>query len=359
MVGLSGGVDSAVAALLLQQQGYQVRGVFMKNWEEDDRAGHCAAADDLADATTVCGVLHIPLADVNFATEYWDRVFVRFLEEHKAGRTPNPDVLCNQEIKFQAFLEHALALGVQRIATGHYARIARSGKRYRLLKGRDQGKDQSYFLYTLGQDQLSRSLFPLGDLSKTAVRRLAMTAGLPVHAKKDSTGICFIGERPFRAFLERYIPAEPGEIRDPEGHVLGTHQGLVYYTLGQRKGLGVGGRRDGASAPWFVVEKDLENNVLVVAQGHDNPRLYSRSLEAMELSWVAGHPPSAPGEYSAKVRYRQVDKACHILRITDDTCQVLFAEPQRAVTPGQSIVFYQGDECLGGGIIDRVLQDAP
>ena len=359
MVGLSGGVDSSVAALLLKQQGYRVRGLFMKNWEEDDRQDYCAAADDLADAAAVCDVLDVPLARINFSTEYWERVFVHFLEEHKAGRTPNPDILCNREIKFQAFLEHALTLGVERIATGHYARIGHSRGRYRLLKGRDRGKDQSYFLYTLGQAQLARSLFPLGGLTKPAVRRMAMAAGLPVHAKKDSTGICFVGERPFRAFLERYIPAQPGEIHDTRGRALGTHQGLMYYTLGQRKGLGIGGRRDAGDEPWFVADKDLENNVLTVAQGHNHPRLFSRMLDAVELRWVAGHPPALAGEYSAKIRYRQADQACRITRLSDDACRVVFAEPQRAATPGQSIVLYQGDECLGGGVIDHTYQDTP
>ncbi len=358
-VGLSGGVDSSVAALLLQRQGYLVQGLFMKNWEEDDRDEYCAAADDLADAAAVCRVLDVPLLRINFSAEYWERVFVHFLEEHKAGRTPNPDVLCNREIKFRAFLEYAMARGVERIATGHYACIAHTGGRYRLLKGRDPGKDQSYFLYTLDQDQLSRSLFPLGELSKTAVRRLAMTAGLPVHAKKDSTGICFVGERPFRTLLQRYIPAQPGEMRTPAGQVLGTHQGLMYYTLGQRRGLGIGGRHDAGDEPWFVVNKDLENNVLIVAQGHDHPQLYSRTVVSTDLHWVAGHPPSAPRECSAKIRYRQADRLCRITQITDTGCHVVFAEAQRAVTPGQSIVFYEGDECLGGGVIERTAPEAP
>ncbi len=357
VVGLSGGVDSAVAALLLKQRGYRVQALFMKNWEEDDLDGQCAAADDLADAEDICAALDVPLARVNFATEYWDRVFIHFLAEHRAGRTPNPDVLCNQEIKFRAFLEHALALGGERIATGHYARTARRGAQYRLLKGRDPDKDQSYFLYTLGQNELSRSLFPLGEFSKPAVRRLAIAAGLRVHAKKDSTGICFIGERPFRAFLERYLPPQPGDVRDTEGRVLGTHSGLMFYTLGQRKGLGIGGRRDASSAPWFVVEKDLQSNALIVAQGNRNPRLYSRALRATGLSWVAGHAPGRNWECTAKVRYRQTDQACRVMCTTEDACQVVFAEPQRAVTPGQSIVFYRGDECLGGGVIARSVRD--
>ena len=357
VVGLSGGVDSAVAALLLQRQGYEIHAAFMKNWEEDDREGYCAAAKDLSDAERVCQVLQIPLERLNFSAEYWDRVFVRFLDELRHGRTPNPDILCNRDIKFETFLEHALTLGAEQIATGHYVRSMRDGGRYRLLKGRDPDKDQSYFLYTLGQQQLASTLFPLGDFTKAEVRRLALEAGLPNHAKQDSTGICFIGERPFRAFLEQYLPPQPGEIRSIEGQLLGTHQGLMYYTLGQRKGLGIGGRRDTSAAPWFVVEKNLEENALILAQGHDHPRLFSRELVATDLHWIAGSPPPTPLTCSAKVRYRQLDQPCRIWGDGDDRCRVAFVEAQRAVTPGQSVVFYHGDECLGGGIIESTLRN--
>lgn len=353
IVGLSGGVDSSVAALLLKQQGCRVEGLFMKNWEEDDRAGHCSAAVDLADARAVADTLGIPLHMVNFATEYWDRVFTHFLDEYRAGRTPNPDVLCNKEVKFKAFLEHALRLGADYIATGHYARIACADGACRLLKGLDPGKDQSYFLYTLGQPQLTRSLFPLGALPKAEVRRLARAHGLVTHDKKDSTGICFIGERDFREFLGRYLPACPGDIRTPDGELLGNHQGLMYYTLGQRQGLGIGGRRDADEAPWYVVDKDLERNVLVVAQGHDHPLLFSRALEAAALDWVADAPPALPLACRAKVRYRQADQGCTLSALADGRCRVEFDQPQRAVTPGQSVVFYRDDECLGGGIIGR------
>ena len=352
-VGLSGGVDSAVAALLLARQGYRVSAVFMKNWEEDDRDGQCAAARDLADAGAVCEGLGVPLDAVNFASEYWERVFEQFLADHRAGLTPNPDVLCNREIKFRAFLDHALERGADRIATGHYARIERLGGRYRLLKGRDPAKDQSYFLYALGQAALARTLFPVGHLTKAEVRRIAAQAGLPNHARKGSTGICFIGERPFRPFLTRFLPATPGEIRTPDGAVVGTHQGLALYTLGQRKGLGIGGRRGTDSGPWFVLAKDLERNVLVVAQGHDHPQLMSRALEARDLHWVGGYSPGAALACHARVRYRQPEQACRLTPLDAGRCRVEFAEPQRALTPGQSVVFYDGLECLGGGVIER------
>jgi len=353
MVGMSGGVDSSVAALLLEEQGWAVQGLFMKNWEGDDTEDHCAAETDYADAKEVCAQLEIPLYGVNFAEEYWERVFSYFLAEYGAGRTPNPDVLCNKEIKFRAFLDHALALGAEFIATGHYARRGQRDGRYRLLKGLDGAKDQSYFLYTLGQAQLARSLFPLGELEKTAVRAVAQRNGLSTHAKRDSTGICFIGERDFKAFLARYLPASPGEMRTPEGERLGRHDGLMYYTLGQRQGLGLGGRAGGSEEPWYVVAKDLARNELIVAQGHDHPLLFSRWLEAGEPHWVAGEAPPLPLRAAAKTRYRQPDQPCTIESAGETgRVRVVFDVPQRAVTPGQAVVFYSGEECLGGGTIE-------
>ena len=359
IVGLSGGVDSSVAALLLQEQGYHVEGLFMKNWEEDDTDGHCAASEDLADARSVASNLGITLHTVNFSAEYWDRVFEHFLNEYRAGRTPNPDILCNKEIKFRAFLDYALAHGADAIATGHYARIGREGGCWQLLKGRDSGKDQSYFLYTLDQGQLARSLFPLGELDKARVRRIAAERGLITHDKKDSTGICFIGERRFKTFLSRYLPARPGEIRSPEGDLIGGHDGLMYYTLGQRQGLGIGGRAGGDDTPWYVVGKNLARNVLVVAQGHDNPLLYKRALWASQLDWVAGTAPSLPLRCRAKTRYRQSDQGCIIETIEDGRCRVVFDRPQRAITPGQAVVFYLGQRCLGGGTIESASDDTP
>jgi tRNA-specific 2-thiouridylase len=353
IVGLSGGVDSSVAAVLLQQQGYHVEGMFMKNWEEDDSEGYCSAAEDLADARSVSESLGLTLHAVNFSAEYWDRVFSYFLQEYGAGRTPNPDILCNREIKFKAFLDHSLNLGADRIATGHYARVACRDGEYRLLKGRDAGKDQSYFLYTLGQYQLSRSLFPVGELEKPVVRQIAEEHRLVTYDKKDSTGICFIGERDFRDFLSRYLPAQPGEIHTPEGQVIGHHSGLMYYTLGQRQGLGIGGVAGSSDEPWYVVGKDMEHNVLLAAQGHDHPLLFSRSLKASQLSWVDGKGPAAPYRCTAKTRYRQADQACLITRLEADICEVEFEQPQRAVTPGQSVVFYDGEICLGGGVIEQ------
>jgi len=352
IVGLSGGVDSSVAAILLQQQGYAVEGMFMKNWEEDDTEEYCSATVDLADARSVSETLGLQLHTVNFSAEYWDRVFSHFLQEYEAGRTPNPDILCNREIKFKAFLDHALELGADCIATGHYARVGRQGERYQLLKGRDNAKDQSYFLYTLGQRQLARTLFPVGELEKSEVRRIAGEHQLVTSDKKDSTGICFIGERNFREFLSRYLPAKPGEIQTPEGQVIGRHSGLMYYTLGQRQGLGIGGVPGAPDEPWYVVGKDLERNVLLAAQGHDHPLLFSRRLSASQLSWVDGQPPTAPFRCHAKTRYRQSDQACTITHINEQGCEVEFEQPQRAVTPGQSVVFYDGEICLGGGIID-------
>lgn len=351
IVGMSGGVDSSVAALLLKEQGHAVRGVFMKNWEGDDREDHCAAEEDLKDAEQVCKALGIPLQGVNFADQYWDRVFSYFLEEYRAGRTPNPDILCNREIKFRAFLDYALSQGADRIATGHYARIGEQNGQYTLLRGMDHNKDQSYFLYTLNQAQLAKSMFPIGELEKPRVRELAQQNQLVTHNKKDSTGICFIGERDFRAFLQHYLPAQPGQIQTPEGETLGRHQGLMYYTLGQRQGLGIGGVKGHEGATWYVADKDLDNNILVVVDGHDHPLLYSRQLSAIDLHWVSGTAPSTPYRCTARTRYRQQDTPCTITRLEDGCCEVIFDDPQWAITPGQSVVFYQQEVCLGGGII--------
>ena len=354
IIGMSGGVDSSVAALLLLEQGYQVEGLFMKNWEQDDDEDYCAAAADLKDAQQVCNQLNIKLHSVNFSDQYWDRVFEHFLQEYRAGRTPNPDILCNKEIKFKAFLDFALQLGADFIATGHYARIDKTNHTYRLLKGKDNNKDQSYFLYTLGQHQLKHSLFPVGELAKSRVREIAAQSGFVNHDKKDSTGICFIGERKFSEFLQRYLPAQPGEIRTVDGELLGTHHGLMYYTLGQRKGLGIGGIKGAKEEPWFSVDKDLDHNILIVAQGDDHPRLYHRYLRASQLHWVNESDRNTFKLCMAKVRYRQADQPCEIIAIDNDTCTVKFSQPQRAITPGQSIVFYDGEICLGGGIIDTM-----
>ena len=351
IVGMSGGVDSSVAALLLKQQSYDVHGLFMKNWEEDDGDDFCSAAEDLRDAQAVCDTLDIPLHTVNFATEYWDNVFAHCLQEYQAGRTPNPDVLCNREVKFKVFLEHALRLGGTAIATGHYVRKGYTNGNYQLLKGSDPNKEQSYFLHQLEQKQLAPSYFPLGELHKTVVRSLATQAGLATQAKKDSTGICFIGERPFKAFLSRFLRAQPGSIETPDGQCLGQHDGVIYYTLGQRQGLKIGGRAGSNGQPWYVVAKDIPNNRLIVAQGHDHPLLFSRKLRAQKVNWISGVSPRIPCLCNAKTRYRQPDQACEITALDKDGCQVCFRQPQRAVTPGQSVVFYQGDECLGGAII--------
>jgi tRNA-uridine 2-sulfurtransferase len=353
IVGMSGGVDSSVTALLLLEQGYRVSGLFMKNWDEDDGTDYCTAVQDLADAQQVCDRLGIPLHTINFAAEYWDRVFETFLAEYAAGRTPNPDILCNKEIKFKAFLDYALELGGDLIATGHYARVERRDGRFRLFKGHDQGKDQSYFIYTLGQSALSRTLFPVGDLEKPEVRRLAARHGFSTARKKDSTGICFIGERRFREFLQRYLPARPGDIRTPEGELIGRHQGLMYYTLGQRQGLGIGGVHGAEQEAWYVLAKDLENNALIAGQGHDHPWLFAGVLEAGGLDWTSGIPLAEPLRCSAKTRYRQPDQACQVEPLGQDRCRVIFDQPQRAITPGQSVVFYLDGECLGGGIIER------
>lgn len=353
IVGMSGGVDSSVAAHLLLEQGHKVTGLFMKNWEEDDDKEYCAAAEDLADAQAVSDRLGIELRTVNFASEYWDNVFEYFLEEYRAGRTPNPDIMCNKEIKFKAFLDFALSLGADYIATGHYVRKTLNNGSYELCKGKDENKDQSYFLYTLGQEQLKHSLFPLGELHKDQVRELAAQAGFINHKKKDSTGICFIGERKFSDFLNRFLPAQPGDIVTPTGDIIGQHQGLMFHTIGQRQGLGIGGVANAKDEPWFVVEKDLEQNHLIVTQGHQHPLLMHQQLIASQLTWVAGQAPQLPLTCFAKNRYRQSDQACSISSLGNGLITVDFSEPQRAITPGQSVVFYNNDVCLGGGIIEQ------
>ena len=353
IVGMSGGVDSSVSALLLAQQSYVVRGVFMKNWEDDDTDEHCAAADDLKDAQSVCDSIGIPLQGVNFADQYWDRVFSYFLHEYGVGRTPNPDVLCNKEIKFSAFLDYALAQGAEYIATGHYARIAQREGEYFLLRGVDTNKDQSYFLYTLKQAQLARSLFPIGELPKDQVRQIASQHQLITSHKKDSTGICFIGERDFKAFLQRYLPAQPGNICTADGIEVGQHDGLMYYTRGQRQGLHIGGRAGFSEEPWYVADKLLDKNILIAVQGHDHALLYSGWLEVEQLEWVAESSPTLPLHCTAKTRYRQHDEPCVLTPQNNGVMRVTFATPQWAATPGQSIVFYHEDICLGGGIICR------
>ncbi len=352
IVGMSGGVDSSVSALLLKEQGYRVEGLFMKNWDEDDGTEYCTAKEDYADAQAVADRLGIALHGANFAAEYWDNVFEHFLAEYKAGRTPNPDILCNREIKFKAFLDYALQLGADYIATGHYTRRGEVGGKATLLKGLDPNKDQSYFLHAVGHSELEKSLFPIGDIEKPEVRQLAHSQGLVTHDKKDSTGICFIGERRFKDFLQQYLPAQPGEIYSLEGEHLGQHHGLMYHTIGQRQGLGIGGLANHGDQPWYVVGKDLESNVLHVAQGNDNPALFSSQLSTGEVYWVSGEPPATPLRCSAKVRYRQSDQACE-LAPEGAGYRVVFEQPQRAVTPGQSVVFYDGDRCLGGGVIEQ------
>jgi tRNA-uridine 2-sulfurtransferase len=356
VVGMSGGVDSSVAALLLKQQGWHVVGLFMKNWEDDDNDEYCSSREDLVDAVSVAERLGIEIDQVNFAAEYKDRVFATFLAEYQAGRTPNPDVLCNAEIKFKAFLDHALGLGADMIATGHYAQVRERDGLFQLLKAEDGTKDQSYFLHRLNQGQLSRTLFPLGTLAKREVREIARREGLPVADKKDSTGICFIGERPFREFLNRYLPKQPGEMRTLDDTVVGEHIGLMYYTIGQRQGLGIGGRSAGAGDSasgnaWYVARKDLGSNILYVVQGHDHPALLADRLQAIDASWVAGSAPHTHWVYSAKTRYRQADCACTLSAADAHTCAVEFSEPQWAVTPGQSVVVYESKVCLGGAII--------
>ena len=360
VVGLSGGVDSAVTAHLLKRQGHEVIGIFMKNWEDDDDSEYCSSNADFIDAAAVADVLGIEIEHVNFAAEYKDRVFAEFLREYQAGRTPNPDVLCNAEIKFKAFLDHAMRLGAHKIATGHYARVRLNAVngRYELLKGLDASKDQSYFLHRLTQSQLSRTLFPVGELRKIEVRRIAAEIGLPNAAKKDSTGICFIGERPFREFLNRYIAREPGPIKDPRGRVLGQHAGLSFYTIGQRQGLGIGGVKSGATGgihlPWYVARKDMRSNTLWVAQGHDHAWLQYSGLRAKDASWIGGQVPAA-GLLATKTRYRQADAPGHLSYDAGDGQQAFelaFPDAQWAVTPGQSAVLYDREVCLGGGVID-------
>ncbi|MFN0041437.1 MAG: tRNA 2-thiouridine(34) synthase MnmA [Burkholderiales bacterium] len=351
VVGMSGGVDSSVAAWLLKEQGFEVIGLFMKNWEDDDDQ-FCTSRQDLVDAVSVADLIGMEIEAVNFSAEYKDRVFTNFLSEYQAGRTPNPDVLCNAEIKFKAFLDHALHLGAEVIATGHYARVEESDGLIRLLKAADPAKDQSYFLHRLNQNQLSRTLFPLGNMTKREVRALAKKLNLPVHDKKDSTGICFIGERPFREFLNRYLPTQPGDMVTPEGEQIGRHMGLMYYTIGQRQGLGIGGRRAGQGEPWFVTGKDLARNALIVVQGHEHASLFGRTLRATDASWIAGAAPDPGAPYGAKIRYRQQDAACALTRLDAGMIEIRFAQPQWAITPGQSAVIYQEDVCLGGGIID-------
>ncbi len=353
ILGLSGGVDSAVAAYLLKDAGAEVEALHMTNWEDSD--GYCSAADDLQDARLICARLDIPLHHVNFAKQYRERVFQYFLDEYSSGRTPNPDVLCNREIKFGVFRDYAKRLGGELLATGHYARVATAGDSIALLKAADANKDQSYFLHAVSAEALAETVFPLGSLQKAEVRRIAKQQGLPVHDKKDSTGICFIGERPFREFLGTYLPAQPGPIVTPDGKELGRHHGLMYYTLGQRQGLGIGGRRDAGDAPWYVVDKDISRNALVVDQG-DSPLLLSEELIASTPAWI-GREPDNPGaglRCNAKIRYRQPDQGCTLRRVRDDRLMVRFDEPQRAAAPGQFIVFYQGDRCLGGAVIEAL-----
>jgi tRNA-specific 2-thiouridylase len=356
MLGISGGVDSSVAALLLQQAGHEVEGLFMQNWEEDDRSGPCTADVDRKDAVAVCGRLDMRFHARNFAAEYWDGVFEHFLAEYRAGRTPNPDVLCNREIKFKTFLAEAKALGAQKIATGHYARVDCRDGRYRLIRAVDANKDQTYFLHALGQEQLAATLFPLGEMEKSRVRALAREADLPTHAKKDSTGICFIGERDFRGFLSQYIPAQAGEMRTPDGELIGEHQGAMFYTLGQRNGLGIGGRHGASGEAWYVVGKDVALNLLYVAQGGENRWLFSQRLRAETPTWIDGAAPSTHFCCTARTRYRQTDQAC-MVNVEENGLEVLFDDPQRAVTPGQSVVFYADDVCLGGAVITAT--DAP
>ncbi len=353
IVGMSGGVDSSVAAYLLKQQGYLVTGLFMKNWEEDDGSEYCTAKQDLADAQAVCDTLGIELLTANFASEYWDNVFTHFLKEYAAGRTPNPDVLCNREIKFKAFLDYASELGADLIATGHYVRKLETPETTFLLKGSDPDKDQSYFLCEVHENCLSKCLFPVGELPKRTVRQIAAGLQLATHDKKDSTGICFIGERKFKDFLERYLPAQPGMIESADGEQLGMHSGLMYYTYGQRQGLGIGGKANHSEAPWYVVEKDMHRNVLVVEQGNENAYLFSQELLAATPVWINSQTPELSLICAAKIRYRQNDQLCNVELAGKDQIRVAFPQAQRAATPGQYIVFYEGNRCLGGAIIEQ------
>ena len=353
VVGMSGGVDSSVAALLLKQQGYDVVGLFMKNWEDDDNDEYCSSRQDFLDAVSVADNIGIPIEAVNFAKEYRERVFSYFLREYQAGRTPNPDILCNSEIKFKAFLDHAIQLGADSIATGHYAQVREVDGLFQLLKADDGSKDQSYFLHRLSQTQLSRAMFPLGNLLKSQVRAIAEQHGLSNHAKKDSTGICFIGERPFREFLNRYLPTTHGQMVTPDGQVRGEHIGLSFYTIGQRQGLGIGGDKNSSGEPWFVAGKDMSNNRLIVVQGHDHPALLAPRLNALDSHWISGSAPAINHPYAAKTRYRQPDAPCRITHISGNQCTIAFDDAQWAVTPGQSVVVYDGAICLGGAIIEQ------
>ncbi|MEX2576889.1 MAG: tRNA 2-thiouridine(34) synthase MnmA [Halofilum sp. (in: g-proteobacteria)] len=358
VVGISGGVDSAVAALELLEHGHRVTGLFMKNWDDPDDPGHCSVPHDLAAARGVCEQLGISLQQVDFTAEYWHRVFEHFLAEYAAGRTPNPDILCNREIKFGAFLEHARELGADAIATGHYARVEHAGDGPRLLRGRDPGKDQSYFLHAIDGQALAYTRFPLGDMTKAEVRERARAAGLANHDRPDSTGICFIGERHFREFLSTYLPAQPGPIETPEGERVGEHAGLMYYTLGQRQGLGIGGGAGLPGQPWYVLAKDLARNVLIVGQGHDHPWLQAKGLCTETAHWLSPTPPRLPCTAEIQVRYRQRPVPCRLEAADHRGLQVHFDQPIRAVTPGQSAVFYQAQHCLGGAIIADTLPEA-
>ncbi|GGI91351.1 tRNA 2-thiouridine(34) synthase MnmA [Legionella impletisoli] len=356
IVGLSGGVDSSVAAWLLKEQGYDVEGLFMKNWEQDDRNGYCAAATDLADAEAVCEQLDIPLHTVNFSEEYLQRVFNHFLNEYDQGRTPNPDVLCNKEIKFSAFLNHALTLGADYIATGHYARVKHTAHLGMLFKAKDREKDQTYFLHAVAPKALAKTLFPIGDYLKPKIRAIAKEQNLITHSKKDSTGICFIGEKRFKSFLNEYMLAKPGEIKTPLGHVIGRHDGLMFYTLGQRQGLGIGGTQSGSDEPWYVVDKETATNTLIVAQGSQHPMLYSQGLKCGPIHWLTESEPELPLTCFAKTRYRQAEQACVVSPKQDNHHYIMFAEPQRAVTPGQYVVFYHKNQCLGGATIEQIIR---
>lgn len=356
IVGLSGGVDSSVAALLLKKQGYEVEGLFMKNWEEDDTEDYCSASVDVTDAQAVCDHLSIRLHTINFAAEYWDNVFSYFLKEYQSGRTPNPDILCNKEIKFKTFLDYALAQGADFIATGHYAGKAFKDNGHQLLKSTDINKDQTYFLYTLGQKQLSKTLFPLTAFTKPEIRRIAKEAGLPNHNKKDSTGICFIGERKFKRFLENYLPTQPGPIETQEGKNIGQHDGLMFYTIGQRQGLGIGGLKETELTPWYVADKVLERNALIVVQGREHPSLHANALICTQPHWISEETPTFPLTCTAKIRYRQTETTCTLVPLsTENEIRVEFEQAQWAITPGQSIVFYQDESCLGGGVIKQSL----
>lgn len=356
IVGMSGGVDSSVAAWLLLQQGYQVEGLFMKNWEQDDTDSYCAAAEDLSDAQAVCNQLRIPLHCVNFSKAYWDRVFSYFLIEYEQGRTPNPDVLCNKEIKFKAFLEHAKGLGASKIATGHYARVRITDGVGELLKAKDRDKDQTYFLNAIPPEALLNTLFPVGDFLKSEIREFAKSLGLVTHSKKDSTGICFIGEKRFKTFLKEFILSKPGEIRSSLGELLGKHDGLMFYTLGQRQGLGIGGKQSGTEEAWYVVDKDIPHNILIVAQGKEHSMLYSQGLLCGPIHWLKSCENELPMTCFAKTRYRQQEQACVVSPINNNQHCVMFSSYQRAITPGQYIVFYEKNQCLGGAIIEKIIR---